>query len=75
LIKEIVNKKIIMNKKIHILHLVGNMALGGSSKLVKFNIEHTNHEKYNVSVCCLGSIGEYGDELIEKGYTIESFGM
>lgn len=64
-----------INRKIEVVHLVGNMALGGASKLVKFNVESTNCDEYNVTVCCLGSLGEYGQELIGKGYSVETFGL
>jgi glycosyltransferase involved in cell wall biosynthesis len=64
-----------INRKMEVVHLVGNMALGGASKLVKFNVENTNCDEYNVGVCCLGSLGEYGQELIEKGYSVEVFGL
>lgn len=64
-----------MKKKINVMHLVGTMSLGGSSKLVKFDVENQSKDRYNMSVCCLGALGEYGEELLNKGYSVESLGI
>jgi glycosyltransferase involved in cell wall biosynthesis len=64
-----------MDQKIKVMHLVGGMELGGVSKLVKYDVENSHREVFDVQVCCLGILGEYGLELQEKGYSIKAFGL
>jgi len=60
--------------KKNILHVVLAMNPGGAERLVADFTENTNHEMYNVSVCCLDEIGELGRELILKGFKVISLG-
>ena len=49
-----------MDQRIKVMHLVGGMELGGVSKLVKYDVENSHREVFDVQVCCLGILGEYG---------------
>ena len=64
-----------MNKKINVVHLVGTMNLGGAAKLVKFDVENQNKEIFKMKICCLGALGIFGEDLLKKGYPIETMGF
>lgn len=64
-----------MKKKINVIHLVGTMSLGGSAKLVKLDVENQSKDRFNMSICCLGDLGDYGQDLLDKGYSVEFFGF
>ena len=57
------------------MHLLGDMEFGGSSKLVKFDLENSNKKEFIIKVCCLGIPGSYGNELTAKGYHVKSMGI
>ncbi|MCF7822778.1 MAG: glycosyltransferase [Candidatus Marinimicrobia bacterium] len=59
--------------KIRVLHLIGSMGLGGAGKLVKYDVENADPEIFEVGVACLESLGEYGHELLTKGYLVKRF--
>jgi glycosyltransferase involved in cell wall biosynthesis len=64
-----------IDNKIKVLHLLGSMELGGASKLVKYDVENTDTEVFSMHICCLGELGEYGQVLLEQGYSIQAFGL
>ncbi len=54
------------------MHILGKLQLGGSEKLVSFIVEGLDQDQFEVSVCCIGELGHYGEELRDQGYMVYS---
>lgn len=63
-----------MNRpKVNILHLVLSLQTGGLERLVSEMVPLTDSDRFDVSVCCLDSLGPFADQLIRQGYRVELF--
>ncbi len=55
-----------MNKKIHIMHLVLSLEVGGLENGIVNLINNMDNKRFKVSVCCLEKIGELSDRIDEN---------
>lgn len=61
-----------MKKKV--AHITFDMRIGGTEQVIYQLVEHTDPEKYDVSIVCLNQpIGPFGMQLQKKGYPIIAF--
>ena len=61
-------------KKIKILHITFDMALGGTEQVIKQLVENTPPDRIEHHIFCLeGEIKELGQLLISKGYIIHKY--
>jgi|JYMV01.1.fsa_nt_gi glycosyltransferase involved in cell wall biosynthesis len=61
--------------KVKICHLIGGLEVGGTERFLSRLVVSSNSDKFEFIVISLGDIGVIGDELINKGFTVESIGM
>lgn len=59
-------------RKTNILFIHQEMGVGGAEELRSVLINNINKEKFSVSLCCIGKIGEIGQELSDKGFCIRA---
>jgi len=59
---------------IGVLHVIGNLRLGGGQKLTYMVVEGLSPERFSTSVCCLEEGGYYADLLKTKGHKVFEFG-
>ncbi|TYK65762.1 glycosyltransferase [Colwellia echini] len=63
-----------MNKKIKILHITFDMALGGTEQVIRQLVENMPSDKIEHHIFCLdGEVKELGQRLISKGFVIHSY--
>ena len=61
-------------KKIKVLHITFDMAIGGAEQLIRQLIESADTTIYGHQIACLdGKTGEIGQELIKQGINIKQF--
>ncbi len=59
-------------KKIKVLHVTFDMAIGGTEQVIRQIVENTDTERFEPSILCIdGKIGELGELLIQKGVKIK----
>ncbi len=62
-----------MKKKIKILHLTFDMAIGGTEQVIRQLVENTDMDKFDVSILCIDNkIGDIGQQLLKQGIKIIS---
>ncbi len=57
-------------RKINIMHVLHHMKMGGAEHVVYDMVQALDKDKFDVSICCLDSLGILGEELISKGYKV-----
>lgn len=63
-----------MTRPLHVLQVVHNLNVGGTERLVKDLVGHFNDGEFRTSVCCLDSLGPYGEELQQAGIAVDVLG-
>jgi len=56
--------------KINVLHLLLSLDFGGAERVVSLMLDKSRSKEINYSVCCIDSIGCYGEDLINKGFSV-----
>ncbi len=57
--------------KIHILQVVHSLVIGGTERVVCDLVRSCNNDYFSTSVCCLDTLGEFGQDLIDEGYDVD----
>jgi len=57
-------------RRFNVLHVIGDMNIGGAERQLLEVIPRLNLNRYNVIVCCLRVAGDFGSILREKGIKI-----
>ena len=63
-----------MKKPIHILQVVHSLIIGGAERVVCDLVRAFNNSEFCTSVCCLDELGEFGEDLLSEGYTVQVLG-
>jgi glycosyltransferase involved in cell wall biosynthesis len=60
--------------EMNIAHVTFDMRIGGTEQVIYQLIRHCDASKYQMSIICLEqSIGPFGQQLIDQGFTIHAF--
>lgn len=59
---------------LRVMHVIGNLRLGGAEKLTATIIENLDRVQFEASVCCLEEEGYYGARLRERGFSVYALG-
>ena len=62
------------DRRLHILQVIHSMGIGGTERVVRDLAREFNGETFRTSVCCLDSVGEFGDALRREGVTVNLVG-
>ena len=57
-------------QKINVMHVLHHMKMGGAEHVVYDMVQALDKDKFDVSICCLDTLGILGEELISKGYKV-----
>lgn len=63
-----------MSKNIKVLQVIGGMYVGGAERVVYNIVTLSDSSKFDMSVYCTHGVGELGEELIDKGYSVNLLG-
>lgn len=66
--------EILPKPPLKILHVVISMVVGGAERLVYDMVKYPAFAANRPVVCCMDSVGELGEKLIEEGYTVHCKG-
>ncbi|MDA8090180.1 MAG: glycosyltransferase, partial [Nitrospiraceae bacterium] len=61
------------NKKIHILQVVHSLIIGGTERVVCDLTRAFNNDEFRTSVCCIDGLGEFGQDLLSEGFSVDVF--
>lgn len=60
-----------MTDRLRVLHIVNTMCIGGLQRVVETLCEATNPDRFEVSVLCLGQVGDIGKEMRARGFRVD----
>ena len=61
-----------MHKK-KVLFLIESMAGGGAEKVLTTLLQHTDHTRFDITLCCICNTGKYTDIVKAEYLGIDSF--
>lgn len=56
-----------------ILYVHSSLCFGGAQSVRYMFLKNLNHESFDVTVCCLGQKGEFGERIEKLGYKVDCF--
>jgi len=62
-------------KKLHIIHLVEDLKIGGTERVIADIVEGLDRKRFEARVWCVTRGGETADELVEKGFKVRILGI
>lgn len=65
-----ISRELQIKEKINILHLIGELPLGGAENLLLVLARNIDRTRFNLSFCCLRRGGYIADRLKEEGFKV-----
>ena len=64
-----------MMRKINLMHIIGQLPIGGAEKLLLTLIKNINRAQFNVVVCCLDKGGHVAERIRGEGFNVICLGV